>query len=88
MLAVALMEMKLGTNVFGIVSMTTTYYLNNYIYCSLRHLLLHSSNLLTAAHMEIKLGTHAYYHDDNKHFSIIIIINFYRGLAPFHRDNT
>ena len=28
---------------------------------SLRHLLLHSSNLLTAAHMEIKLGTHAYY---------------------------
>ena len=29
---------------------------------SLRHLLLHSSNLLTAAaHMEMKLGTHSYY---------------------------
>ena len=29
MLTVALMEMKLGTNAYDIVSMTTTYYLNN-----------------------------------------------------------
>ena len=49
--------MKLGTNAFDIVSMTTTYYLTN----SFRHLLLHSSDLLPAAHMDIKLGTHAYY---------------------------
>ena len=28
--SVALMEMKLGTNAYEIVSMKTTYYLNNY----------------------------------------------------------
>ena len=30
LLTAALMEMKLGTNVYDIISMTTTYYLNNY----------------------------------------------------------
>ena len=44
------------------VSMTTT--------DSSRHF---SSNLLTATHMEMKLGTHVYYHDDNRHFSLLLI---------------
>ena len=52
-LTVPRMEMKLGTHMCNIVSMTTTN--------SLRYLVIHSSNLLTAAHMEMKLGTHAYY---------------------------
>ena len=46
------MEVKLGVHVYYIVSMTTT---------SLRHfslkLLLHSSNSLKVARMEMKLGT-------------------------------
>ena len=39
-----------------IVFMTPTYRFNNF-----RPLLLHSSHLLMAAHMEKKVGTHAYY---------------------------
>ena len=58
LLTVALMEMKLGTHAYDIISKMTT--LNNKIASGI-YVLLHSSNLLTAAHMEMKLGTHAYY---------------------------
>ena len=50
------MEMKLGTHVCDIVSMTTTT-TNSVRHFSLK-LLLHSSNSLTVLRMEMKLGTH------------------------------
>ncbi|CAI8002532.1 hypothetical protein GBAR_LOCUS3417 [Geodia barretti] len=50
------MEVKLGAHVCNIVSMTTTT-TNSLRHFSLKFLL-HSSNLLTAAHMEMKHGMH------------------------------
>ncbi|CAI8046736.1 hypothetical protein GBAR_LOCUS25841, partial [Geodia barretti] len=50
------MEVKLGAHVYYIVSMTTTT-TNSLRYFCLK-LLLHSSNLLTAAHLEMKHCMH------------------------------
>ncbi|CAI8031922.1 hypothetical protein GBAR_LOCUS18081 [Geodia barretti] len=51
---------------------------------SLRHFslkfLLHSSNLLTAAHMEMKHGMHIISMTTTGIFSLLLI--FYRGLPP------
>ena len=65
---------------YDIISMTTTYYLNN-----LRDLLVHSSNLLMAAHMEMKLGMHAYYIISTTTTGIFLyyILIFLGGLSPF-----
>ena len=45
------MEVKLGTHMYSIVSMTTT---NKNLYALFLELLLHSSNLLMVARMELK----------------------------------
>ena len=58
-LLIARIEVKLGADMYYIVSMTTTI-TNSLREFSLK-LILHSSNLLTVARMEVKLGTHAYY---------------------------
>ena len=51
MLSIAHMEVKLGTHMYSIVSMTTT---NKNPYALFLELLLHSSNLLMVARMELK----------------------------------
>ena len=66
LIIIARIEMKLGTLVYYIISMTATCFHDNYMfvnnnkYTSLK-LLLHSSNSLTVARMEKKLGMHVYY---------------------------
>ena len=54
------MEMQLGMHVYYIVSITTTYGLNNNKIPQSTFLGI-TSNLLTIARNEMKLGTHAYY---------------------------
>ena len=56
------MEMKLGMHACNIISMTTTLFEQQQI-ASWNFLkkLLYFSNSLNVAHMEIKLGAHAYY---------------------------
>ena len=73
MLTVALMEMKLGTNVYDIVSMTTTYYLKNYKYTQA-----FTSSLLKLANGSTH-GDETWYafilhhfHDDNRDFSLLL----------------
>ena len=48
--------MKLGAHAYYIVAITTTYFNNEN---GLRHLLLHSTNLIMVALMEMELGMHA-----------------------------
>ena len=68
-----------GETWYYVVSMTTTcfyddYNIHNYCSNSFRDF---SSNLLMAAHMEMKLGTHCLshqFHDDNSHFSLYLIL--------------
>ncbi|CAI8012749.1 hypothetical protein GBAR_LOCUS8147, partial [Geodia barretti] len=64
------MEVKLGTHVYYIVLLTTTT-TNNLRHFSLK-LVLHSSNLLTAAHMEMKCGMHIISMTTTRIFSSII----------------
>ena len=49
------MEMKLGQNAYDIISMTTTYYLNN------KYPQAFTSSLLKPANGSTHVGTHAYY---------------------------
>ena len=88
----ARIEMKLGTYVYYIISMTITCFHDGHVLFEKASgniffkLLLHSSNLLTVAHMEVKLGAHVYYIVSMTTIGIFLYYLFYRGLAPFHRD--
>ncbi|CAI7991087.1 hypothetical protein GBAR_LOCUS623 [Geodia barretti] len=66
------MEVKLCAQVDYIVSMTTTT-TNSLRHFSLK-LLLHSSNLLTAAHMEMKHGMHIISMTTTGIFSLLLIL--------------
>ena len=67
---VARIEMKLGRYAYYIISMTITFFHDDRILFekasgNFLKLLLPSSNLLTVAHMEVKLGTHRFHDNDN-----------------------
>ena len=91
---VARIEMKLGMYAYYIISMAITCFHDNRILFEKPHFLyLHSSNLLTVSRMEVKLGTHAHYHDNSmrttycsnsfRHFSSNLVYN-----GSTHGDET
>ena len=95
-LTVPRMEMKLGTHVYYIISMTTSYCLNNnkQPQALFFKLLLHSSNSQTIAGMEVKLGAHVHYivsmttttTQSLRHFSLKLLLHSSNLLTAAHME--
>ena len=82
LLTVPRMEMKLGTNAYDIISITTTYYLNNNKYPkAFTSSLLKLSNGSTHGDETCYACVLHHFHDDNSHFSLLLIFFIYCSLS-------